>query len=118
MTLRRPDMLGFMTKERRGTDEKSGHDGKKPEKYEDLLDDGVDVMPVVKIIEVIGTSTVSFEDAVAKGVDAAAKSLRHMSGADVRHLTVAVKNGKVAQYRADLKIAFAIEPDEDDDDDD
>lgn len=111
-------MLGFMTKERRGTDEKSGHDGKKPEKYEDLLDDGVDVMPVVKIIEVIGTSTVSFEDAVAKGVDAAAKSLRHMSGADVRHLTVAVKNGKVAQYRADLKIAFAIEPDEDDDDDD
>lgn len=111
-------MLGFMTKERRGTDEKSGHDGKKPEKYEDLLDDGVDVMPVVKIIEVVGTSTVSFEDAVAKGVDAAAKSLRHMSGADVRHLTVAVKNGKVAQYRADLKIAFAIEPDEDDDDDD
>ncbi|HEY9325105.1 MAG TPA: dodecin family protein [Candidatus Limnocylindria bacterium] len=111
-------MLGFMTKERRGTDEKSGHDGKKPEKYEDLLDDGVDVMPVVKIIEVVGTSTVSFEDAVAKGVDAAAKSLRHMSGADVKHLTVAVKNGKVTQYRADLKIAFAIEPDADDDDDD
>ena len=94
-------MLGFMTKDR---------------KYEDLLDDGIDVMPVVKIIEVIGTSTVSFEDAVAKGVDAAAKSLRHMSGADVKHLTVAVKNGKVTQYRADLKIAFAIEPDEGDDD--
>ena len=67
--------------------------------------------------EVIGTSTVSFEDAVAKGVGAAAKRIRHMSGADVKHLTVAVKNGKVTQYRADLKIAFAIEPDEADDDD-
>jgi dodecin len=111
-------MLGFMTKERRGTDEKNGHDGNKPEKYEDLLDDGIDVMPVVKIIEVIGTSTVSFEDAVAKGVGVAARSLRHMSGADVRHLTVAIKDGKVTQYRADLKIAFAIEPDEDDDGDD
>jgi flavin-binding protein dodecin len=87
-------------------------------KYEDLLDDGIDVMPVVKIVEVIGTSTVSFEDAVAKGVGAAARTIRHMSGADVKHLTVAVRNGKVTQYRADLKIAFAIEPDEADDDGD
>jgi flavin-binding protein dodecin len=37
--------------------------------------------------EVIGTSTVSFEDAVMKSVGAAAKSLRHVSGVDVRHLT-------------------------------
>ena len=91
-------MLGFMTKERRGSDEENAHDGRKP-------------------TEVIGTSTVSFEDAVAKGVGAAAKRLQDMSGADVKHLTVAVKNGKVTQYRADLKIAFAIEPDEADDDD-
>ena len=41
-----------------------------------------------------------------------------MSGADVKHLAVAVKNGKVTQYRADLKIAFAIEPEVDDHDDD
>jgi hypothetical protein len=109
-------MLGFLTKDTPQPAERNGHDGGKPQKYEDLLDDGVDIMPVVKVIEVIGTSTEGFEDAIAKGVGAA-KSLRHVTGADVRHLTVAVKDGAVVQYRADLKIAFVIEPDEDDDDD-
>ena len=110
-------MLGFLTKGKRHPAQKNGHQAGKPQKYEDLLDDGVDVMPVVKIIEVVGTSTEGFEDAIAKGVGAAATRLRHVTGADVKHLTVAVTGGKVAQYRADLKIAFVIEPDEDDDDD-
>lgn len=109
-------MLGFLTRDR-GSTEKNGNE-KIAKTSEDLLDDGVDVMPVVKIIEVVATSTESFEDAIAKGVGAAAKSLRHVSGADVKHLNVAVKDGGIVQYRADLKIAFAIDPDEDDDDDD
>ena len=109
-------MLGFLTRDR-GRTEKSPN-GKIADTYEDLLDDGVDVMPVVKIIEVVATSTESFEDAIAKGVGAAAKSLRHVSGADVKHLNVSVKDGGIVQYRADLKIAFAIDPDEDGDDDD
>jgi flavin-binding protein dodecin len=109
-------MLGFLTRDRRHT-EKNGN-GNVANKYEDLLDDGVDVMPVMKIIEVVATSTESFEDAIAKGVGAAAKSLRHVRGADVEHLNVAVKDGGIVQYRADLKIAFAIDPDEDEDDDD
>lgn len=109
-------MLGFLTRDR-GRTEKNGNE-KIAKTSEDLLDDGVDVMPVVKIIEVVATSTESFEDAIAKGVGAAAKSLRHVSGADVKHLNVAVKDGGIVQYRADLKIAFAIDPDEDDDDDD
>jgi dodecin len=107
-----------VTDETHAQAEKNGSDQRTHEKYEDLLDDGVEVMPVVKIIEVIGTSTVGFEDAVAKGVAAAAKRLRHIGGADVTHLTAVVKDGAVVQYRADLKLAFAIEPDEEDDDDD
>lgn len=119
-------MLGFMTKDKKDTaptrdqNGKNGtvEHGKKPEKYEDLLDDGVEVMPVVKVIEIIGTSTESFDDAVAKGVSVAAKSLRHITGADVKHFTVVVKDGALIQYRADLKVAFALEPDDDDDDED
>jgi flavin-binding protein dodecin len=83
---------------------------------EDLLDDGVDVSPVVKVIELVATSSASFEDAIAKGVATVAHSLRHISGADVKHMTVAVRNGKIAEYRVDLKIAFALDLDEQDDD--
>lgn len=109
-------MFGLLTstKDKRHED---GANGKKPEKYEDLLDDGIDVAPVVKVIELVATSSTSFEDAIAKGVATAAHSLRHISGADVKHVTVAVRNGKIAEYRVDLKIAFALDDDDDEDED-
>ena len=44
-------------------------------------------------------------------------SLRHITGADVRHVTVAVRNGKVSEYRVDLKIAFALDGDDGEDED-
>lgn len=106
-------MFGLLTKDKKHA---GGANGKQPEKYEDLLDDGVDVTPVVKVIELVATSSASFEDAIAKGVATAAHSLRHISGADVKHMTVAVRNGKIAEYRVDLKIAFALDPDAEDDD--
>lgn len=107
-------MLGLFTKDKKRT---HGENEKKPEKYEDLLDDGVEVSPVVKVIEVVATSVTSFDDAIAKGVATAAHSLRHISGADVKHMTVAVRNGKIAEYRVDLKIAFALDADDEEDDD-
>jgi flavin-binding protein dodecin len=87
-------------------------------KYDAALDDGIETSPVVKVIEVIATSPQSFDDAIARGIATAAQSLRHISGADVKHMTVAVKNGKVMQYRVDLKIAFALDEVEDEDEDD
>jgi flavin-binding protein dodecin len=107
-------MLGLGTKDKKHTESENG---KKPDKYEDLLDDGVEVSPVVKVIEVVATSMTSFEDAIAKGVAAAAHRLRHISGADVKHMTVAVRNGKIAEYRVDLKIAFALDEDDEEDED-
>jgi flavin-binding protein dodecin len=106
-------MLGLLTRDKKHDD---GAKGRKPEKYEDLLDDGLEVSPVVKVIELVATSSASFEDAIAKGVATAAHSLRHISGADVKHMTVAVRNGKIAEYRVDLKIAFALDLDEEDED--
>ena len=107
-------MLGFMTKDK--SEKKIDKNGDVA-KYEAALDDGIETSPVVKVIELIATSSEGFDDAVAKGVATAAKSLRHIAGADVKHMTVAVKNGKITQFRVDLKVAFALDEDDDDDDD-
>lgn len=106
-------MLGFMTKEKHEEKVEKNGDVKK---YEAVLDDGIDVAPVVKVIELIATSAQGFDDAIEKGVATAAQSLRHISGADVKHMTVAVKDGKIMQYRVDLKVAFALDEDDDGDD--
>ncbi len=89
---------------------------KKHQKVEDLLDEGVDVTPVVKVIEIIGTSTESFDDATKKALEIAAKSLRHVTGADVKHMTLGLRDGKIVQYKVDLKVAFALEEEDDDED--
>lgn len=107
-------MLGFMTKDKKEKVEKNGD----VKTYDAALDDGIEVSPVVKVIELIATSSEGFDDAVAKGVAAAAQSLRQISGADVKRMTVAVKNGKIMQYRVDLKIAFALDEVDDDGEED
>jgi flavin-binding protein dodecin len=108
-------MLGIMTRDKiEETVEKNGD----VKKYAAALDDGIEVLPVVKVIELIATSTQGFDDAIQKGIATAAHSLRHISGADVKHMTVAVKNGKILQYRVDLKVAFALDDDDDDEKDD
>jgi|SRR5688572_24558480 len=108
-------MLGFLTKDK--TEDKVQKNGD-VKKYEAALDDGIEVSTVVKVIELIATSSKGFDDAVAKGVATAAHSLRNISGADVKHMTVAVKNGKIMQYRVDLKIAFALDEVDDEDEED
>lgn len=104
-------MLGFMTKRHEEKIEKNGD----VKKYDAALDDGIETSPVVKVVELVATSVRGFDDAIEKGVATAARSLRHISGADVKHMTVAVKNGKIMQYRVDLKVAFALDDDDDDD---
>jgi flavin-binding protein dodecin len=108
-------MLGFVTKDKSEERVEKNGDVKK---YGAALDDGIETSPVVKVVELIATSAEGFDDAIARGVATAAQSLRHITGADVKHMTVAVKNGKIMQYRVDLKVAFALDEDGDDDDDD
>ncbi|HUG56213.1 MAG TPA: dodecin family protein [Candidatus Limnocylindrales bacterium] len=75
--------------------------------------DGGDVVTsgVVKIIEVVGISEKSFDDAVQQAVAGATKSLRHVTGIDVKRMTAVVREGRIAQYHVDAKIAFAVEDD-------
>lgn len=64
---------------------------------------------VVKIVELIGISKKSFDDAFNEGLKRAVKTLRNVTGVDIVGQNVAVVNGKIAEYKVNLKIAFVIE---------
>ena len=61
---------------------------------------------VYKIIELVGTSTQSWEDAAKHAVDTAAKSLDELRIAEVAKLDMKVENGKVVAYRARVHLSF------------
>lgn len=65
-------------------------------------------MSVAKVIEIISSSKKSFEDAVAQGVAKAADSLHDITGAWVKEQSVKVSNGKVSEYRVNLKVTFVL----------
>jgi dodecin len=61
---------------------------------------------VYKVIELVGTSTESWEKAAAAAVNLAAKSLRDLRVAEVTTLDMHLDNGKVKAYRAKVKVSF------------
>lgn len=61
---------------------------------------------VYKIVEVIGTSSKSWEDAARSAVETASKSLRDLRIAEIIKLDMKVENGKVAAYRARVSLSF------------
>jgi flavin-binding protein dodecin len=64
---------------------------------------------VYKVIEVIGTSTQSWEKAAASAVEMAAKSLRDLRVAEVVEMDMQIDNGKVLAYRTKIKLSFKYE---------
>ena len=64
---------------------------------------------VYKIIELVGTSTESWEKAAAAAVVRASKTLRDLRVAEVVQLDLQLKNGKVEAFRAKLKVSFKYE---------
>jgi len=64
---------------------------------------------VYKVIELVGTSTESWEKAAAAAVKQAAKSLRDLRIAEVSELDLQIEDGKVSAYRAKLKVSFKYE---------
>ena len=61
---------------------------------------------VYKLVEVIGTSTQSWEDAAKNAVETAARTLRDLRIAEVVELDVKVENGKVRAFRARMRLSF------------
>lgn len=65
---------------------------------------------VYKVIEIIGSSDTSWEDAAKKAVEVTAKSLDEIRIAEVKELDMRVEKGKVVEYRAKLRVSFKYKP--------
>ena len=61
---------------------------------------------VYKFIDMVGTSTISWEDAAKTAVETAAQSLRDTRVAEVKDLDMKIEDGKVVLYRATVKLSF------------
>ena len=64
---------------------------------------------VYKVIELVGTSPTSWEEAATAAVNRAAESLRDLRVAEVSDLDMVIKDGKVEAYRAKVKVSFKYE---------
>ena len=64
---------------------------------------------VYKVIELVGTSTESWEKAAAAAVKRAGQTLRDLRVAEVSQLDMQLKDGKVEAYRAKIKVSFKYE---------
>lgn len=64
---------------------------------------------VYKMIDLVGTSTESWEKAAAAAVEMASKTLRDLRIAEVVELDMQLEDGKVRNYRARVKISFKVE---------
>lgn len=63
----------------------------------------------VKIIELIGLSDKSFEDAVHQAVTKAAETINGITGVEILKQTAAVRNGRIQQFRVNVRIAFVVQ---------
>ncbi|MBK9072545.1 MAG: dodecin domain-containing protein [Myxococcales bacterium] len=66
-------------------------------------------MSVAKIVEITSSSKVSFEDAIAKGIARANKTIKNIKGAWVQDQKVDIEKGKVTAYRVSLKLTFVLD---------
>ena len=65
-------------------------------------------MAVAKVIEIISGSKLSFDDAVKQGLARAAETVNDITSAWVKNQSVVVDNGKVAEYRVEMKVTFML----------
>jgi len=66
-------------------------------------------MSVARVTEIIASSPKSFEDAVENGIKRACETLKNVEGAWVQDQKVSIKDGKVRDYRVNLKVTFVLE---------
>lgn len=66
-------------------------------------------MAVLKVIEVLSSSAVSWEDATKKAVEKASKSVKHIKSVYVQDQSAQVKDGVVTEFRVNLKLTFELE---------
>lgn len=67
-------------------------------------------MPIVKVIEVIATSTISFDDAVKQAVAEVSKSIKNIDSVYVKDMKCHVKDGQIETYGCICKVSFRVDP--------
>lgn len=65
-------------------------------------------MSVARVTEITASSSKGFDDAVRKGIKRASKTLENISGAWVESQKVVVEDGKVTEYRVNMKVSFVL----------
>ncbi len=66
-------------------------------------------MSVAKVVEINAASPQGFEDAMKNGIERASKTLTGIKGAWVQEQNVIVENGKIKEYRVNMKVTFLLE---------
>lgn len=66
-------------------------------------------MPVIKVIELVGTSNKSWDDAVKQAIRESKETLRNIKGVDLIKQTAHVENGQITEYRSTVHVAFVVE---------
>ena len=65
-------------------------------------------MSVARVTEITSASSKGFDDAVAKGIDRANKTLKNVRGAWIAEQKVTVEKGKVREYRVTMRVTFVL----------
>ncbi|MDT8344045.1 MAG: dodecin family protein [Thermohalobaculum sp.] len=66
-------------------------------------------MSVARVTEITSASTTSFDDAIEKGIERASRTLKNVKGAWVQDQTVSVEDGRISEYRVNMKVTFVLE---------
>jgi flavin-binding protein dodecin len=66
-------------------------------------------MAVAKVIEINAVSGETFEDAINAGIAKASETVHNIRGAWVKEQQVTVEDGKISEYRVDLKVSFVLD---------
>jgi len=66
---------------------------------------------VAKVIELVGESSAGWQEAMEDAVQEAHKTVDNITGVEVTNWTATVENGKVNEYKVDVKIAFGVDSD-------
>ena len=66
-------------------------------------------MAVVKVLELVGSSPSSFQEAVQNAVTEAARTVDNITGVEVVNWTAEVRGQQVSEYRANVKVAFVVD---------
>ncbi|MFT0714741.1 dodecin family protein [Flagellimonas lutimaris] len=65
-------------------------------------------MSVLKVVEILGNSTVSFENAITNIVTEASKTIRNIKSVYVQDMQVCVKDNSISEYRVNAKVTFGV----------